>query len=96
VASNTDTWDIATLAPGDTVVSNLFDNGLGVDVAPVVVQVIRSTPAFGSGNAGTNPGRANVALTVFRTSNGRFRIAATNVSQVPVTEVQVRWWSIGG
>ena len=85
----TDVWSVGTLPRGTTQVSPEFPNDF-LPFGPVVLGVERSQPA----PAENNPESINVALTVYRTTNGRFRIAATNVSGTNITSMVVRWWTL--
>jgi hypothetical protein len=89
VAARTDQWSFNNLGPGATLVSPEFANPF-LDFGPVVVAVERSNPAITAPTAE----RLNVALTVYRTGPGRFRIAATNIGAQPIVDMVVRWWAL--
>lgn len=85
----TDIWSFGGLDRGATEVSPEFPNDF-MPFGPVVLGVERSQPAPVQGNVES----VNVALTVYRTANGRFRIAATNVGGTNITSMVVRWWTL--
>jgi hypothetical protein len=78
-------WEFGTLEPGDTVMSDVFENPVS-EFGPIVLAVEKSDPSV--------PGEPfNVALTVFRVDQKVFLIAATNVSRLPIGAMVVRWWA---
>ena len=85
------------LAQHQTVFSPTISPGIAGQNVPITLGVQFMDPAVTSEQppAGTvEHSVPNVALTVYYVEGNRFRIAATNLSQIRIENLVVRWWAL--